>query len=164
MRRYNFVMNELIQKRKQLGLTQIEAARLCGVSRRTYQTYEETNNANDTYEALVNKLDEMGVLDGSNIVLNVRHIKNVCNQLFKDKYPEVKSAYLFGSYAKKEATKDSDIDILLVCPPLGMRFYGIASELEDLLNKQIDLHTHRELLTNEHFLQEVLVSGIKIYG
>ena len=157
-------MNELKQKRKELGITQIQAANACGVSRRTYQTYEETHNLNDTYNELLNKLDEMGILDGSNYISSVKHIKNVCRELFKEKYPEVECAYLFGSYARGEATGTSDIDILVVCPPMGMKFYGIVGELEKLLHKQVDLHTHRQLAENERFLEQVLKDGIKIYG
>ena len=164
MRKYNRSMNELRQKRKELGLTQEQAAKACGVSRRTYQTYEETNNLNATYDELIRKLDEMGILDGSNYISNVKYIKNVCRHLFKEKYPEIECAYLFGSYARGEATGKSDIDILVVCPPMGMKFYGIAAELEERLHKQIDLHTHRQLVKSEKFLEQILKEGIKIYG
>ena len=157
-------MNELRQKRKELGLTQIQAANICGVSRRTYQTYEETNIINDTFDDLLSKLNEMGVLDGSNYIPGVKYIKQVCNHLFKEQYPEIKCAYLFGSYARNEATGKSDIDILVVCPPIGMRFYKIASELEEQLHKPVDLHTHRQLSNNEEFLEEFLKDGVKIYG
>lgn len=156
-------MNELRRKRKDLGLSQIEAANACGVSRRTYQTYEETSIRNDTYNELIKKLTEMGALDGSNYVSNLKAIKYFCNKLFKEKYPEIECAYLFGSYARKEATGKSDIDILLVCPPMGMKFYGIAAELEDLLHKKVDLHTHRQLMNNDIFVKEILKDGIKIY-
>ena len=57
-------MNELRRKRKELNITQLQAANACGVSLRTYQTYEETDTVNTTYNELVKKLDEMGVLDG----------------------------------------------------------------------------------------------------
>ena len=157
-------MNQLRQKRKELGITQIQAANACGVSRRTYQTYEEANIINATYHELIKKLDEMGILDGSNYISNVKYIKHVCRELFKEKYPEIECAYLFGSYARGEATGQSDIDILVVCPPIGMRFYVIAAELEEQLHKQIDLHTHRQLAKKEEFLKRVLKDGIKIYG
>ena len=156
--------NELRQKRKELGLTQAQMAKACGVSRRTYQTYEETDNPNATYDELIKKLDEMSILDGSNYISNIKYIKFVCRQLFKEKYQEIKCAYLFGSYARGEATGQSDIDILVVCPPIGMRFYAIAAELEEQLHKQIDLHTHRQLAKKEEFLMRVLKEGIKIYG
>ena len=164
MRRYNLSMNELRQKRKQLGLTQIEAARACGVSRRTYQTYEEKQIMNATFEELRKRLEDDGILDGSNFICSVKYIKRVCGEVFSTMYPEVKAAYLFGSYARGEATGKSDIDILVVIPPIGMKYYGIAVDLEERLNKKIDLHTHRQLLKSEPFLEQVLKDGIKIYG
>ena len=157
-------MNELRQKRKELGLTQVQAANACGVSRRTYQTYEETPLLNDTRKILLEKLEEMGVLDGSNFIVSLMSIKLACRQLFKEKYPEIKCAYLYGSYARGEATGKSDIDILVVCPPMGMKFYGIATDLEEVLHKKIDIHTHRQLARNEVFAEEILKEGIKIYG
>ena len=71
-------MNELRRKRKELNITQLQAANACGVSLRTYQTYEETSNLNTTYDYLVSKLKEMGVLDGTNYIVSIRYIKQVC--------------------------------------------------------------------------------------
>ena len=116
-------MNELKQRRKELGLTQVQAAQLCGVSRRTYQTYEERHDINDVYDYLLRKLNESGILDGTNYVLNINFIKKVCSKLFKEKYPEVETAILFGSYARGEAKGDSDVDIIVVCPATGFRFF-----------------------------------------
>ena len=163
MRRYNESMNQLRQKRKELGLTQIQAANACGVSRRTYQTYEETNNLNATYEYILKKFEEMGLLDGSNVVYSIHQIKNACKEVLST-YPEVKCAYLFGSYARGEANSESDIDILVVCPAIGMRLFGISALLEERLHKTIDLHTHRQLIGNETLMEEVLKEGVKIYG
>ena len=156
-------MNELRQKRKELGLTQAQAAFACGVSRRTYQTYEETRIVNATYDELLRKLNEAGFYDGSKYVCNIRQIKN-CFEMILSAHPQIRCAYLFGSYARGEATGKSDIDLLLVCEPMGMEFYGIAADLEELLHKEIDLHTHRQLLQNETLLREVLKEGVKVYG
>ena len=157
-------MNVLKQRRKELGLTQIQAAAACGVSRRTYQTYEEQQIANATFEELRHKLDEAGIFDNSNFICSVKYIKKVCKEVFSTMYPDVKAAYLFGSYARGEATGKSDIDVLVVIPPIGMKYYGIAVDLEERLHKKIDLHTHRQLLNSEGFLEQVLKDGIKIYG
>ena len=158
-------MNNLRKKRKQLDITQLQAANACGVSLRTYQTYEETEINNKTYEELINKLDEMGILDGINHIASIRHIKQVCRELLPQKYPEVKCAFLYGSYARGEATGKSDIDILVVLEkPMGLRFYGIAADLSKELHKEIDLQSYEQLVNNAPMIKDILVEGIKIYG
>ena len=163
MRRYNKGMEELRQRRKELGLTQIQAANACGVSRRTYQTYEETSLMNSTCERILKIFDGMTTFDASFVVYSINQIKRACKEVFSN-YPEVECAYLFGSYARGEATQESDIDIVVVCPAIGMRFFGISALLEEKLKKTIDLHTHRQLIGDETFMAEVLKEGIKIYG
>ena len=158
-------MNELRKKRKELAITQLQAANACGVSLRTYQTYEETDNQNNTYDELIKKLDEMSILDGSNHIVSVRYIKFVCRQLFKEKYPEIKCAYLYGSYARGEATGKSDIDILVVLQsPMGLKFYDISQDLQEQFHKEVDLQSYEQLLNNAPMLKDILVEGIKIYG
>ena len=156
-------MEELRNLRKQIGLTQVEAASLLGVSRRTYQTYEETGKSTAIAEELYNRLNKLGIIDGSNVVLNVRIIKQRCSEIFK-KYPEVKCAYLYGSYARQQANKDSDVDILVVNDPMGIEYFDIAYHLEETLHKSVDLQTHRQIADNSDFLEILLTEGIKIYG
>ena len=155
--------NELRLKRKQLGLTQAQMAKACGVSRRTYQTYEETDLKNDTYNDLLAQLNEIGDVEGKRYILSVKLIKSYCAYVFSN-YPEVKCAYLYGSYARGEATGESDVDILVVCPAMGLRFYKMASDLEKVLFKKVDLQTHRQIGDNDSFLENLLTEGIKIYG
>ena len=155
--------NELRLKRKRLGLTQAQMAKACGVSRRTYQTYEETNLKNETYNSLLTQLNEVCDVEGKRYILSVKLIKSYCAYVFSN-YPEVKCAYLYGSYARGEATGESDVDILVVCPAMGLRFYKMASDLEKLLFKKVDLQTHRQIGDNDSFLENLLTEGIKIYG
>lgn len=158
-------MNELRRKRKELEITQLQAANACGVSLRTYQTYEETDNLNATYDELLRKLNEMGILDGNNHIASVRGIKNTCRQLFPKEYPEIKCAYLYGSYARGEATGKSDIDILVVLDkPMGLKYFAIAEDLKNILHKEIDLQSYEQLVNNAPMLKDILVEGIKIYG
>ena len=160
---YNNVMNELRTRRKKLGLTQEQVAKACGVSRRTYQTYEETETINETFDELIRQLDEMGVLDGEYYILNAKMIKKISSSVF-EKYPDVKCAYLYGSYARGEATGKSDVDILVVCEPMGLDFYGMIAELEEQLHKKVDLQTHRQILNDEKIIENILTEGVKIYG
>lgn len=158
-------MNELRRKRKDLQITQLQAANSCGVSLRTYQTYEETNNTNSTYKELLSKLNEMGVLDSSNYIVGIKGIKDACRQLFPREYPEIKCAYLYGSYARGQATGKSDIDILVVLDkPMGFKYYGISEDLKEILHKEVDVQSYEQLIENAPMLRDILVEGIKIYG
>ena len=157
-------METLKQVRKSLHMTQVDAAKICGVSRRTYQTYEESIVKNDTADELLRLLKEMGITDKGPALLNVRYIKQKTSEIFA-KYPEVRCAYLFGSYARGEARVDSDVDIVIVeKETMGLKFYGLAAELDECLGKEVDLHSHRELSDNDEFLARILTDGVKIYG
>ncbi len=156
-------MNELRKKRKELGMTQIDAARTLGVSRRTYQTYEEENASGITYDQLLEQITQLGLEEGSNAILGIRLIKQNCKMVF-ERYPKVKCAYLFGSYARGQASANSDIDLLVVCEPMGMEFLLIGADLQDALHKEIDMLSYEQLLDNESLLKEVLMEGVKIYG
>jgi len=60
----------------------------------------------------------------------------------------VKKAYLFGSSARDEAGKDSDIDILVELDhrnPIGMKFFSYQPDLEQLLKKKVDIVTSEGL-------------------
>ena len=59
---------------------------------------------------------------------------------FQDK--PVLKAYLFGSFSRNEATKDSDIDILVeldYTKHIGMGFIDMKLDLEEKLHKKVDL-------------------------
>src|ERR1700744_380154 len=51
-------------------------------------------------------------------------------------------AYVFGSYSRQEADKESDVDILVdldYSKHIGLGFVTMRSELEQMLHKKIDL-------------------------
>ncbi len=157
-------METLKQVRKSIGLRQVDAAKICGVSRRTYQTYEESGNSGDVYDKILKKLKEMGITDKGPALLNVRYIKMMTSKIFAN-YPEVQCAYLFGSYARNEATVESDVDFIIVAPELGgFDFAGLRHDLVKALNKEVDLVNHTTLLQSEKMLRDVLNQGVKIYG
>jgi predicted nucleotidyltransferase len=66
--------------------------------------------------------------------------KLILQQFFAGK--PIKKAYLFGSYARNEADSKSDIDIMVELDynkPIGMKFFTYHEELEELLQKKVDL-------------------------
>jgi hypothetical protein len=58
----------------------------------------------------------------------------------------VTRAGVFGSFARGEARKRSDIDILIKPPKgIGFEFAGIELELEEKLGKKVDLLTYNSI-------------------
>jgi len=60
----------------------------------------------------------------------------------------VLKAFLFGSYARNEATEASDIDLLVeldYSQPIGLEFVQMQLDLQKLLSKKVDLVTERGL-------------------
>ena len=49
----------------------------------------------------------------TNKIYTIDEIKQLSNQVFRQ-YPMIKEAYLFGSYARKEADEQSDLDFIIV--------------------------------------------------
>lgn len=60
----------------------------------------------------------------------------------------VLKAWLFGSFARGEETPDSDVDILVELDhsqPIGLEFVQMQLDLQNLLQKPIDLVSSRGL-------------------
>ncbi len=60
----------------------------------------------------------------------------------------VLKAWLFGS-SRGEETKDSDVDIMVSLDkskPIGLKFFGMWSDLEELLGRKVDLVSEGTLL------------------
>ena len=61
----------------------------------------------------------------------------------------VLKAWLFGSFSRGEETKDSDVDIIVALDkskPIGLKFFGMWSDLEELLGRKVDLVSDGTLL------------------
>ena len=61
----------------------------------------------------------------------------------------VLKAWLFGSYSRGEQTKNSDVDIIVLLDksrPIGLKFFGMWSDLEELLGRKVDLVSEGTLL------------------
>lgn len=69
---------------------------------------------------------------------------NILNYL-KEHYSEFKSKYnveqigLFGSYARDEATENSDIDIFVKMKPSLFDMVAIKEQIENDLDKKVDI-------------------------
>jgi len=71
--------------------------------------------------------------------------------LIKEKFPDIESAYLFGSYAKGKSTDDSDIDLALIFKSLDdSRRFDIQVQLM-LLAAKIDSRIEPHPISREDF-------------
>lgn len=73
----------------------------------------------------------------------------------------IKKAGIFGSYARGEQKKDSDIDIIVEPPAhIGFRFAGIQIELEEKLGKKVDIITYSYM--SPYLKKKILESEVRI--
>jgi predicted nucleotidyltransferase len=77
----------------------------------------------------------------------------------------VKKAAIFGSFARDEQTDQSDVDILIEPPDsMGLSFVRLKRDLEEKLNKKVDLVTYRtihpllrqDILKNQKIIYDTL--------
>jgi len=155
---------ELKNIRMSKGLTQVQAAQILGVSRRTYIKYEngEANLPEIKYHFLCRTLEEHGRIDEEHGLLTIDQIREVCSRVFEEY--GVEYGYLFGSYAKGKATEKSDVDLLVSMPVNGLKFFGLVEMLREELKKKVDVLDVAQLNHNAALVQEILRDGIKIYG
>ena len=154
----------LKELRKQKNITQKACASYLGVPLRTYQMYEadDSRSSSIKYDYMMQKLAEYGFIDESHGILNIQQIIKTCEEILKDY--DVDYCYLFGSYAKGNATESSDVDLLISSHVTGIDFYEMIELLRDSLKKNVDVLNSEQLAGNPELVNEVLKTGIKIYG
>ncbi len=107
-------------------------------------------------------------------IYTIEEIKKYIFQILK-KYG-IKRAYIFDSYARNEATKNSDVDIMIsggeqIKTILDMA--GLELELRDILKKDVDVISEEVYLEEEDdedgelvrkiFMNNVMKERIQIY-
>ena len=156
-------MNELRSTRENLKLTQIDAAKILNISRRTYQKYESIeDNKDQRLQYYIYVLNKLLIIDEENGILTVEDIKQKVSEILA-KY-NVNFCYLFGSYAKGKAVPTSDVDLIIDSDITGLDYFGLVEELRESLHKRVDLLKVDQLDNNQTLLREIMKDGIKVYG
>ena len=74
-------------------------------------------------------------------------VSQTIKEYFKNQ--PVDKAWVFGSFSRGEERAESDVDIMVSLIPgtrLGLRFFAMNLELEQLLNRRVDLVIEGDLL------------------
>ena len=157
-------MVNLKELRIEKKMTQQEVADFIGISLRSYKSYENDEEKQDTikYKYIVEQLSKINQIDEETGILELEDIVRKCSKVFAGY--EVNFCYLFGSYAKGKATPVSDVDLLISANVKGIKFYGLVEEIRAALHKKVDVLDINQLKDNIQLTEEIFKDGIKIYG
>jgi len=97
----------------------------------------------------------------NNKVYSIEEIKEIVVPICKKFF--IKQLFLFGSYAKKSADSDSDIDLLLDTEKrLDLETYGeLEDELSNTLNKDVDIVFIKYI--NPYMYESIISEAVSLY-
>ena len=153
---------ELREIRKRHRLTQAKAASLVGIPYRTYIRYEENAAYQNSYKykKIVEDLSNLFRIDEERGILEFDVLQQAVRSVLTKH--GVSYCYLFGSYARKEARGNSDIDLLIDTDITGMAFFRLVDELRNELHKRVDVLRLSDLQEGNPITLKILKEGIRI--
>ena len=94
--------------------------------------------------------------------LSLDEIKSIVKELLKRYHAEY--ALLFGSYARGDATPESDVDIIIVGGNdfVPRNIFALAEDLREMTGRSADVFEMREINTGTPFYESVMREGIRI--
>ena len=143
-----------------------DASIVSGVPLRTYIRYETDDNYGNELKRkqIIMSLKEKYEINEDKGILCINDIKEIVAKILSNYDKDISFCYLFGSYSKGYAKDNSDIDLCISTSLTGVAFVGLIEELREALNKRIDLLRTNDLKDNIELVEEIMKSGIKIYG
>ena len=99
----------------------------------------------------------------SDKIYTIEEIKKILEEFLKDK--PVYKVILFGSYAKKKATKESDVDLIIDTNSelKGFALIKLICQIEEKLQKNIDGFEKYEIIENSLIDKEIKETGVVVY-
>ena len=96
-------------------------------------------------------------------IYTIDEINKILKELLKDK--PVYQVILFGSYAKKKATKKSDIDLVIDTNSKlkGFALLKLICQIEEKLQKEVDGFEKYEIIENSLIDKEIKETGVVVY-
>ena len=99
----------------------------------------------------------------SDKIYTIEEIKKMLKELLCDK--PVYQVILFGSYAKKKATKKSDVDLIIDTNSelKGFALLKLICQIEEKLQKEVDGFEKYEIIENSLIDKEIRETGVVVY-
>ncbi|MBR0351462.1 MAG: nucleotidyltransferase domain-containing protein [Clostridia bacterium] len=99
----------------------------------------------------------------SDKIYSIEEIKKILNNTLKNE--PVYKVILFGSYAKKQASKKSDIDLLIDTKSelKGFALIRLICLLKESFQKEIDGFEKYEIIKNSKIDKEIKSTGVVVY-
>ena len=96
-------------------------------------------------------------------VYTVDEIKMILKEILKNM--PVETVVLFGSYAKNEATKDSDLDFVIDTKEqlIGFKLFSLITKIEETFKKDVDAFEKSEIIENSKIDKEIKRTGVVVY-
>lgn len=96
-------------------------------------------------------------------IYTIEEIKEMLRKLLKNM--PVYKVILFGSYAKKMANKDSDLDFVIDTNEelMGFKLFSLITKMEEAFNKQVDAFEKSEIIENSKIDEEIRRTGVVVY-
>lgn len=104
----------------------------------------------------------LGGGDAAVSTLSLNEVKAIVKELLERYHAEY--ALLFGSYARGDATPDSDIDVIIVGGKnfVPRNIFALAEDLREMTGRDADVFEMREVNAGTPFYESVMREGIRI--
>lgn len=96
-------------------------------------------------------------------IYTIEEIREMLQEILKNE--PVYQVILFGSYAKKEADKKSDIDLVIDTKSTlkGFALLKLICQIQEKLQKEIDGFEKYEIIANSKIDKEIKETGVVVY-
>lgn len=102
-----------------------------------------------------------GIWNMSDAVYTISQLKERLIPIFIDN--SIKKAVLFGSYGKGNATKESDIDLLVDSGLKGLGFVGLIEDIRAAVDKDVDIFDITHVEKGSKIDLEIQKTGVLMY-
>ena len=160
--------NELQKLRNNLNITQVELSKLLNIPVKSIRNWENGVRIPSNYilELITNASlsltnEKILLKNNEEQVLSFLTIKEKVKQVVSNY--NIERVYLYGSYAKGSANKESDIDLYMVSDIDGIDFFGVVEDLRNNLNNKVDLLSNKTVKENSEISKSIERTGILIY-